>query len=274
MTAPRWAGLGHADIAAMVAAGPGPSASAGAERAWRDAAAALADVHRELSGQVRGLPGGMVRHGRGRRHRGARDPRRMGRLRHRRRRAHRRRTRHPGRARRGPAGPDAGRRGPDTAGDRTRGPGPARRLGGRRPRRGQLGRSGRGAHDPLRRRHPRHRRTVDRLGRGPGRDPRRHRGRLPRRPGPAPRRAPARHRRRRRRRGSGPGGRRGVGDDGVRGDRLRRAHGGGADRERTGRGARCATDRRRRALRRAGPRGRHRDRRPPHPRHGPRTRDR
>ncbi|OLM10388.1 PPE domain-containing protein [Pseudonocardia sp. Ae505_Ps2] len=58
MTAPRWAGLGHAEIAAMVAAGPGPSASAGAERAWRDAAAALADVHRELSGQVRGLPGG------------------------------------------------------------------------------------------------------------------------------------------------------------------------------------------------------------------------
>lgn len=58
MTAPRWAGLGHAEIAAMVAAGPGPAASAGAERAWRDAAAALADVHRELSGQVRGLPGG------------------------------------------------------------------------------------------------------------------------------------------------------------------------------------------------------------------------
>ncbi|WP_226360617.1 hypothetical protein [Pseudonocardia sp. ICBG1142] len=58
MTAPRWAGRGHAEIAAMVAAGPGPSASAGAERAWRDAAAALADVHRELSGQVRGLPGG------------------------------------------------------------------------------------------------------------------------------------------------------------------------------------------------------------------------
>ncbi len=42
----------------MVAAGPGPSASAGAERAWRDAAAALTDVHRELSGQVRDLPGG------------------------------------------------------------------------------------------------------------------------------------------------------------------------------------------------------------------------
>lgn len=58
MTAPRWAGLGHAEIATMVAAGPGPAASAGAERAWRDAAAALADVHRELSGQVRGLPGG------------------------------------------------------------------------------------------------------------------------------------------------------------------------------------------------------------------------
>ncbi|MBN9797026.1 hypothetical protein ACFU8R_18310 [Pseudonocardia alni] len=58
MTAPRWAGLTHAEIVAMVAAGPGPSASAGAERAWRDAAAALTDVHRELSGQVRDLPGG------------------------------------------------------------------------------------------------------------------------------------------------------------------------------------------------------------------------
>ncbi|GAA4978108.1 hypothetical protein WHI96_14870 [Pseudonocardia tropica] len=58
MTAPRWAGLSHAEIVAMVAAGPGPSASAGAERAWRDAAAALTDVHRELSGQVRDLPGG------------------------------------------------------------------------------------------------------------------------------------------------------------------------------------------------------------------------
>ncbi|ALE78992.1 hypothetical protein WY02_11740 [Pseudonocardia sp. AL041005-10] len=58
MTAPRWAGLSHAEIVAMVAAGPGPSASAGAERAWRDAAAALTDVHRELAGQVRDLPGG------------------------------------------------------------------------------------------------------------------------------------------------------------------------------------------------------------------------
>ncbi|MBN9794924.1 hypothetical protein DMP17_41015 [Pseudonocardia sp. TMWB2A] len=58
MTAPRWAGLSHAEIVAMVASGPGPSASAGAERAWRDAAAALTDVHRELSGQVRELPGG------------------------------------------------------------------------------------------------------------------------------------------------------------------------------------------------------------------------
>ncbi|MER5670089.1 PPE domain-containing protein [Pseudonocardia alni] len=58
MTAPRWAGLSHAEIVAMVTAGPGPSASAGAERAWRDAAAALTDVHRELSGQVRDLPGG------------------------------------------------------------------------------------------------------------------------------------------------------------------------------------------------------------------------
>lgn len=58
MTAPRWAGLSHAEIVAMVAAGPGPSASAGPERAWRDAAAALTDVHRELAGQVRDLPGG------------------------------------------------------------------------------------------------------------------------------------------------------------------------------------------------------------------------
>lgn len=58
MTAPRWAGLSHAEIVAMVAAGPGPAASAGAERAWRDAAAALTDVHRELAGQARDLPGG------------------------------------------------------------------------------------------------------------------------------------------------------------------------------------------------------------------------
>ncbi|WP_224392103.1 hypothetical protein [Pseudonocardia sp. ICBG1293] len=57
MTGPRWAGLSHAEIVAMVAAGPGPSASAGAERAWRDTAAALTEVHRELSGQARGLPG-------------------------------------------------------------------------------------------------------------------------------------------------------------------------------------------------------------------------
>ncbi|MFP5069646.1 hypothetical protein ACLFMI_08260 [Pseudonocardia nantongensis] len=58
MTAPRWAGHSHAEITAMVAAGPGAAASAGAERAWRDAAGALSDVERELAAQGRSLPAG------------------------------------------------------------------------------------------------------------------------------------------------------------------------------------------------------------------------